>query len=216
MRRPTNPDAETPRPASRKTPARVCPHTPRPRLISPTNPKSLTQEVMPSGTEGAEKTSAVKATPTLVRPPAPRPRLWFSPRLGRALRVSPETPLPLRPVLTLGLLRVCSASPAEGTPRVEWAPPLACREFPRPENIDTSRCLCSVVKTTPARVRPPAPGPRFWFSPLLPPPLRVSASRTARTHVCPLAPIPPSWSSPRFLRPLRVSAVWTTPAEVLP
>ncbi len=30
--------------------------------------------------------------------------------------------------------------------RVEWAPPLACREFPRPQNIDITRCACSAAR----------------------------------------------------------------------
>ena len=47
-------------------------------------------------------------------------------------------------------LRV-SASPASNGP-----PPLACREFPRPKNIDISRCVCSAVNGPPrTRLRPP-------------------------------------------------------------
>ncbi len=67
--------------------------------------------------------------------------------------------------LTLGLLRVCSASPCL---RVEWAPPLACREFPRPENIDINRCLCSAETPLPQR-----PFPHLGSSPRF---LRVSVS----------------------------------------
>ena len=113
-------------------------------------------------------------------PPAPsrlKAPSCLSPRFLRSLRTSPETPLPLRSFLTLGLLRDSSASPRL---RVEWDPPLACREFPRRKNTDRS-----AVNPT-----PPTPPPLRISAPNPPAPSRLKA---------------PSCLSPRFLRSLRTS-----------
>ena len=143
-------------------------------------------------------------TSTSVDACAPRP-----PRLS-------ETPLPLRPFLTLGLLRVCSASPP-GL-RVEWAPPLARREFPRPENIDISRCTCSAPSAPLRKLRSLCDLSLPWVFSAFPPRLRVSASPRRMGPAAGLSGV----SSPRehrhqSMRVLRVcSALSETPLPLRP
>ena len=146
---------------------------------------------------------------------------WFSPRFLRALRVSRGK---LRPLCDLSSSWVFSAfAPRLPRLRVEWAPPLACREFPRPENIDISRCLCSAETPLPLRpfltlglLRVSSASPRLrveWAPPLacreFPRPENIDmqsmpvlrALRALRSgNSAPSATCPYLGSSPRLLR----------------
>ncbi len=88
-----------------------------------------------------------------------------------------SAPSAKRPLVFL-LRFLLRAFPASPRLRVERAPPLACREFPRPKNIDSSRYMCSAKTPLP---RPSVPSlffSVFFFA--LSPRLRVSASNGPR------------------------------------
>ena len=132
------------------------------------------------------------------------------------LRPSPETPLPLRPFLTLGFLRVSSASPGpEGTPRVEWAPPLVqSPETPLPLRPFLTLGFLRVSSASPGREGTPRVewAPPLVQSPETPLPLRpflilgflrVSSASPGPEGTPRVESAPPLVQSPETSPPLR-------------